>query len=278
MDLTRRAPRRPVPPHLRADTPGVRETLHLPPPAATAAPHPASATAVPGSPHRSRASAAPATAGSDPGRAPASLSTPRRTVLAVGGAAAATVTLAAAALWAGRPGTRAGAGASARQPVPSASFSDVSEDHPAATAMAWADATGVQPAMDGDYRPEDEVTRGAMALALHRFAGAPALDLGTIPVLLTDVPEDPERSAAVQWLHGHGALWGDAELRVHPDQPAQRAWGATLLTDLLVPALSAAGHDASALLEAAPVGPEDAVLTRADLATMLFDVDQALSS
>src|SRR5699024_9773781 len=180
---------------------------------------------------------------------------------------------------------------------PAAPFADVPADHPGAEAIRWAHETGVQPAPSAaGYLPQAAVARRDVAVALHRLAGTPAVDLQGLPVLFTDLGEDPARVAAVLWLHGRGALWGDAELRVHPDDPATRNGTATMLTALLRPALAGVGvtWDASAdaslpeaedpgsaladaaWLMAAGMAPEapadrdgDETVTRADLAVSL---------
>lgn len=196
------------------------------------------------------ASAGTATTGTGPAR---------RSVLLFGSAAAAVaVPIAGLALVTRSSATddpaaaRAGGIISSGQVRPAlASFTDVPADHPAVEAIAWAHGTGVQPGLeDGTYAPNSEVTRGELAAALHRLAGAPVIDVDATPTLLTDVPSDPDHAAAVLWLHGRGVIWGDAELRVHPDAPATCAEGAVILTDLLAPALAGAVVDAAPALQA----------------------------
>lgn len=286
------APRRPAPPRLRPGRPGVFAARPVAPvPARASAP----VSTTPGSATQA------STAASRPGR---------RTVLLLGSAAAAlAVPVGGLALWSSRrttgdpamARTLDGAGADVLQ-ASVASFPDVPADHPAAESIAWAHATGVQPGLDdGTYRPETELTRGDLVLALHRLAGAPAVDTDTTPALLTDVPSDPERAAAVLWLHGRGALWGDAELRVHPDAPVTARAGAGVLADLLVPALTAAvgevapalqpvlstfggsftdpaADDAIATSTGLGADIDDIPLTRAHLALALHQVELALTS
>ncbi|ASK67097.1 hypothetical protein CFK39_07825 [Brachybacterium avium] len=178
-------------------------------------------------------------------------------------------------------------------------FEDVTADHPGAEAIRWADDTGVQPALTATgYSPDAVVTRGEAAVALHRLAGTPPVDLGDLPVLFTDLGEDPAQVSAVLWLHGRGALWGDAELRVRPDEPATGECTAMMLTALLRPALAGVGvtWDAAAeapgsaladiaWLEAAgmassePAGRAgDVAVTRADLAVSLYRADAVVTS
>lgn len=238
-------------------------------------------------------------------------------MLLVGTAAAAAIAVpfAGIALWSHRsaaPGRGlpdpAAAGSAAAQLEAGHTFTDVPADHPAAAAMAWAHATEVlTTGQDGSFAPQAEVTRGDLALALHRFAGAPAPSRDGVPALLTDVPEDPEHAAAVLWLQGRGALWGDAELRIHPDAPATFEASRGIVTALLGPALTGANSDAAAVLDTALTAATDAMgsragnnsnvgstsnvgsnsnvghdgaapLTRAALAATLHSVDQALTS
>src|SRR5699024_3945709 len=282
------AVRRPAAPHLRPGRPGAP------------APAPAAAPVVPAPVEEARVEAAPAS----PPRAG------RRAVL-LGGAAAAVggAVLTGAllrtegpeALWvASSEGSGPGEGS------PSALFPDVPADDPGAEAIRWAHETGVQPAPSAaGYSPQTAVTRGDVAVALHRLAGTPAVDLQGLPVLFTDLGEDPARVAAVLWLHGRGALWGDAELQVHADDPATRDCTATMLTALLRPALAGVGvtWDASAeaslpqsedptsaladtaWLVAAGMAPEapadrdgDETVTRADLAVSLHRADTVITA
>lgn len=121
-------------------------------------------------------------------------------------------------------------------------FTDVAGTDPRTEAMRWAHETAVQPALsETEYGADRTVTRGDVAVALHRLAGAPAVDLETAPALLTDLGEDPAEVAALLWLHGRGALWGDAELKVHPADPATPRCAATMIASLLRPALAGVG-------------------------------------
>lgn len=259
------SPRRPAPPRLRAGRPGARVTgqvaLRSPQAPAATAPAPAPAT-LPGD--------------SQP-------DSPRRRTLLLAGAGAAALALpvAGAALVLGRAGRGANGLDTDAALSPSAA-------NPAQDALSWAHDSDVLPALpDGSFAPDAVVTRADLALALHRFAGAPTPNLAGVPTPVADVPEDPERAAAVLWLHGRGALWGDAELRVRPDEPATQEAGRGIVTALLEPALTGAGIDATTVLEAALTtgegttkgGTVDAApLTRAVLATTLHSVDQALTS
>ncbi|WP_137769468.1 hypothetical protein [Brachybacterium sp. SGAir0954] len=181
-------------------------------------------------------------------------------------------------------------------------FTDVGADDDALEAYRWADANGVQPALeDGSYAPGNAVTRGDLALALHRFAGAPAVPSEAVPAMLADLDTVPERRDAQLWLFGHAALWGDLSLCVHPDEPASRESASQTLTALLRPSLSARGHSQAVTdLAAADADPTTSALawlrdsgllpsaltglkadatavTRGELAQLLFRADQVLA-
>lgn len=180
---------------------------------------------------------------------------PRRRTVLVAGAAAVVVPVGAAAV--------------AHRSASTSAFTDVAAGSETADAIRWASDTGVQPPLTVTaYGPEEPVARGDLALALHRFAGSPTLDLAAAPALFTDLPDDDAQATALAWLHGRGALWGDAELRVRPAETATRDEAATMLAALLRPALTAVGArwDTGTLPEQAD-GADDADLTAlADLA------------
>ena len=240
--------------------------------------------------------AVPAASASTPSPA-AAVRRSRRAVLLVGAAAAVTGAVGAGALLRGGP--TAPSAASSRGAAPGGGsaadpFPDVPADHPAAEAIRWADRTRVQPAVSAtEYAPANAVTRGDVAVALHRLAGAPAVDLPGTPVLFTDLGEDPQRVSAVLWLHGRGAVWGDAELRIRPEEPATRDGAAAMLTALLRPALAGIGVTWEAtgpavegvtwLVAAGMAAPEladlsaDAPVTRADLAVSLHRAEAVIA-
>ncbi|WP_156488543.1 hypothetical protein [Brachybacterium sp. sponge] len=246
--------RRPAAPRVRPDRPGapapaatravlVTPAASAPEPVAAApvdeptAVEPTALAAAPALPEVQPApfEAAPQTVAPAPeqrpvGPAPARPAPPRRTLLLAGAAAAAVVGAVSAGVVLPRvlgPAT--------------SPFSDVADGDAGLEAMVWADVTGVLPAAGGAFSPEAVVTRGEVAAALHRFAGTPAVPLEDVPVLIVDLGEDPEQASALLWLHGRGALWGDAELKVHPDDPATREGASGMLAALLRPALAGIG-------------------------------------
>lgn len=259
------AVRRPAPPRVLALHPGghpaTAEVRAAPGEVRTApgeartplAPGPDTITAAP-PPASAPAAAITATASSSPRRR---RTTARRAVLVVGALAAAAVPVTAGALLRREPAPAPSAApATAASPqaaaepsaAPAGPFEDVAAEHPHAAAILWADENGVQPALTATrYAPQDAVTRGDVALALHRFAGTPPVPAvtgdagGAVPALLTDLGEDPARATALLWMHGRGALWGDAELRIRPEEPASRDDAARMLAALLRPALQGSG-------------------------------------
>lgn len=241
--------RRPAAPRVRPDRPGapapaVPRAVLVTPMAPAPAPVEAPTTVQPPSPAAAPAlpevqpgpfPAAPRTLAPAPeqhpvGPAPARSVPPRRTLLLAGAAAAAVVGAVSAGV------------VLPRMLGPATSpFSDVADGDAGLEAMVWAEETGVLPAAGGAFSPEAVVTRGEVAAALHRFAGTPAVPLEDVPVLIVDLGEDPEQASALLWLHGRGALWGDAELKVHPDDPATREGASGMLAALLRPALAGIG-------------------------------------
>ena len=241
--------RRPAAPRVRPDRPGapapaVPRTVLVTPAASAPAPVEAPTAVQPPSPAAAPAlpevqpgpiPAAPRTVAPAPeqhpvGPAPARSVPPRRTLLLAGAAAAAVV-----------GAVSAGAVLPRMLGPASSPFSDVADGDAGLEAMLWADDTGVLPAAGGAFSPEAVVTRGEVAAALHRFAGTPAVPLEEVPVLIVDLGEDPEQASALLWLHGRGALWGDAELKVHPEDPATREGASGMLAALLRPALAGIG-------------------------------------
>lgn len=277
--------RRPAAPRVRPDRPGapapaVPRTVLVTPTAPAPAPVEAPTTVQPPSPAAAPAlpevqpgpiPAAPRTAAPAPeqhpvGPVPARSVPPRRTLLLAGAAAAAVVGAVSAGVMLPRvlgPAT--------------SPFSDVADGDAGLEAMLWAEETGVLPAAGGAFSPEAVVTRGEVAAALHRFAGTPAVPLEDVPVLIVDLGEDPAQASALLWLHGRGALWGDAELKVHPEDPATREGASGMLAALLRPALAgigavwpSGGADGSGGTEgkdlSAELSPDAAWLTSAGMA------------
>ena len=238
------AVRRPPAPRLRTGRPGAPG----PRPDARAASAPAigdraAASASPTGPRSASAPDRESASGNVPGHGP------RRRALLLAGSVAAVIAVpvATAGLLTRRrgdalPSASSSGGGSSTTTEPASPFPDVPDGAPGLEAMLWAAETGVQPAReDGGYAPDATITRGDLAVALHRFAGSPALPVAELPALITDLGPDPAVSQALLWLHGRGALWGDHELRVHPEAEATRAVAAQMVAALLRPALAGLG-------------------------------------
>lgn len=237
--------RRPAAPHLRPGRPGAPTPQTPPAPQA-----PLRTTAQPSTP---QSAPAPAPTASGRGRTGHAGRTRRRAVLLVGAAAAVGGVMGTAALLreegGADPSAASSQGAAPGDDGSTRAFADVPAGDPGAEAMRWAHETGVQPARTpADYAPQTPVTRGDVAMALHRLAGAPAVDLDAVPTLFTDLGAEPAQVTALLWMHGRGALWGDAEMRVRPTEPATRDCAAMMLAALMRPALAGVGvtWDASA--------------------------------
>lgn len=116
-------------------------------------------------------------------------------------------------------------------PLPAApSFADVPATHSFYKAIEWMayariSEGWVEAGGSRTFRPEQPVTREAMASFLHRFHGAPALS-GTASASFTDVAAGSVHRGAVEWMAQHGIStgWtlagGGAEFR--PAQPVTR--------------------------------------------------------
>ena len=245
--------------------------------------------------------------------------TPRRRALLLAGSVAAALALpvTAGGLLARRghdsppAASSSGGGGTAIDADLTSPFSDVADGAEGLAAMLWAEETGVQPAPTGNtYDPDAPVTRGDLALALYRFAGSPELATEAAPALIADIGSDPLYARALLWLHGRGALWGDHELRVHPEAEATRRCAAQMVTALVRPALAGIGVSWDPATDSALPGlsedepsadevhwlsaagmlisaqqPEEAadwdgdqILTRAHLAIALHRVDEVIAS
>lgn len=312
------AVRRPAAPRARrgdALDPALPPVPAAPVPAATApaAPVPevlpsATPAAPPSAAAPDVAPSAPAPAAS-PSSAPAARRGPgRRTVLLAGAAAAVVAVPVGVGTLLNRSGSALTAssaeGGTGAAPT-SSPFADVADDAEDLAAMLWAHETGVQTALEGDaYAPDRTVTRGQLAVALHRFGGSPEVPVASTPTLFVDLGDDAEQTAALLWLHGRGALWGDAALQVHPDGDATLGCEASMLTALLRPSLAAVGVTWSPVTELAAsedaatapdlldlawlvaagmlpagttLGTGDRVLTRLDVARTLHQADAAIT-
>lgn len=127
-------------------------------------------------------------------------------------------------------------------------------------ALIWATEAG---ALDSTTAAADTVDRGALARALHRAAGSPAVPAPAVDPAV-DLGDDVDRRAALLWLLGRGALTVDADFAVHPERAVTRAEGAAALTHLLRPSLLALGVAATV-----PEGAVDPAVSWLDATGMI---------
>ena len=101
-------------------------------------------------------------------------------------------------------------------------FTDVGPANPFFSDVARMDAEGISSGYaDGTYRPEDEVTRGAMAAFLHRHRGSPAFTPPTTPTF-TDVPLGHPFFLEVEWMVADELASGFADGTYRPSDPVSR--------------------------------------------------------
>ena len=251
--------RRPVPPRI----PGVRGPAARGIPADAAVGSPATAARSRGNAGARRTADGTARAASGSGHAavPAARTTGRRgrrisrRVAAAGIGAVALVPLGgivAAALngtsrapdAAPSTGRAPSAAPAASSPMPAPDppmFSDVGASHPARDAVEWAAGAGVLPGReDGTFGPDETMSRGGFALALHRYAGAP--ETATDSPVFTDLPGDAALAAALQWAGARGILWGDGDMAVRAGAAITRSDLAAALMAAFAGGLAATGR------------------------------------
>lgn len=108
-------------------------------------------------------------------------------------------------------------------------FADVAHDAWYTDAVAWAAANGIVEGYgDGDYGPNDSITREQLAFMLWRYAGKPVLSAG-----LDRFPDGGDVSLwaadAMSWAVGEGILEGDDAGLLKPQGQASRAEACTML-------------------------------------------------
>lgn len=135
-----------------------------------------------------------------------------------------------------------------------AGFPDVDAGAADAQEIARFAAMGLDDGEPGaDFRPEDPVTRGELARMLHRFAGAPANEVGTV-ALFADVDASHPLAREIAWLKGRGVVSGWIDGTFRPDAPLTRAEQADVLHTIAVLPLSA-GDAAAAPIAFPDVDP-----------------------
>ena len=113
------------------------------------------------------------------------------------------------------------------QPVPHPTvdgpcrFSDVPQNHPFYEEITWLEYRNITTGWaDGTYRPQDAVTREAMAAFFYRYAGKPDY-VGVGPVF-KDVPHDGAFYREINWLRSSGITTGWADGTYRPSEPIHR--------------------------------------------------------
>lgn len=111
-------------------------------------------------------------------------------------------------------------------------FSDVSSTAYYATATRWASANGIVTGYpNGNFGPDEPITRQQIAAILWRCAGSPAADRGT------DFADESTISAyastAVDWARENGIMNGKDGNRFDPNGNATRAQAAVILRNYM---------------------------------------------
>lgn len=106
--------------------------------------------------------------------------------------------------------------------LPQASpFRDVPANHPAYKEIVWMHQQGITTGWaDGTFRPQDPVSREAMAAFFYRFNGSPAYTPGT--QRFSDVSASNPFYKEIQWLAVQGVTTGWADGTFRPRASTQR--------------------------------------------------------
>jgi hypothetical protein len=113
------------------------------------------------------------------------------------------------------------------------SFSDVSPDQYYAAAVKWASENNIISGYEnGQFKPDEPITREQMVAVMYRFAAYAGLDIS----ITTDIDkfEDSEDVSswaiyAVKWAVGSGILGGRTDGTLDPQGPVQRCEVAAIL-------------------------------------------------
>lgn len=116
----------------------------------------------------------------------------------------------------------------------SASFPDVAAGQWCADAVAWASANGIVTGYDnGNFGPEDTITREQLAVIFYRYAAYKGYD--KTPAASLDSYADaakvsPYATQAMGWAIGTGLITGTSDTTLSPGGFATRAQAAVILT------------------------------------------------
>lgn len=106
--------------------------------------------------------------------------------------------------------------------LPSVYFSDVPYEHPFRHDIEWLGAWQITSGYaDGTFRPDEAVSRQAMAAFLFRLAGRPPYVPPSTP-RFSDVPRTHPFYVEISWLADMGIATGYADGSFHPDEAVTR--------------------------------------------------------
>lgn len=124
-----------------------------------------------------------------------------------------------------------------------ADFPDVAEDFYAKGAIAWGAQNGIIKAdRNGEFRPDENLTRQDFAVILYRLAGSPSVDTAAATNRYSDAPADPASLEAVAWATQTGLLAGGEDGTFHPEAEVD----ATTLGEVLYRNSGSPAHTAPA--------------------------------
>ncbi len=107
-------------------------------------------------------------------------------------------------------------------------FWDLTLSHPFAADIAWLKSSGITSGFaDGTFRPNDDVSREALAAFLWRYAGQPAPAAGAPN--FTDVPAAHPFRTAIRWMAGEGYATGYGDGTFRGNSPVTRQAVASFL-------------------------------------------------
>ena len=112
-------------------------------------------------------------------------------------------------------------------------FTDVSTDHYAKNAIAWANKLGVVNGYGSTFAPEAKIKREDMAVMLYRFAKALGMDVSSNPAVLAAFKDRASISGyateAMAWCVGNGLLNGTGNGVIDPGAFTRRCDAVLLL-------------------------------------------------
>ncbi len=112
-------------------------------------------------------------------------------------------------------------------------FSDVSDDAWYAPGIAWATGNGIAGGYgDGQFGPDDSITREQFAVMLWKYAGSPEVSDQTLDFTDADQASSYARKA-LRWAVENGVMSGDGSGQLAPGATATRAEAAQMLKNFM---------------------------------------------